>query len=182
MNECRISDLVSEALDMNPWGVCTPLGTLDVPQRIPSMESDSIWIKTIISPNVELGQKEFLGSSLILCMEPQMFIRKSCALNGWMRKYARFHHQNPMIYGSIESPWLDLKWVERKLQSELRFFAALQTLKLTCALTGSDAHSTMDTPKKYGETPGWYLLCARVCLSTPKLINDDDFLQKSTKQ
>jgi hypothetical protein len=136
MDECRISDLVSEALDLDPWGVCAPPGTLDAPQRIPPTESDAIWLKTIVSPNAELGRKELLGSALILCMQPQMSVRKSCALNGWMRRYARFHRQNPTIDGSIEAPWLDLKWVGRKLQSGLGFRAALQTLKLTCALTG----------------------------------------------
>jgi hypothetical protein len=104
MDECRISDLVSEALDLDPWGVCAPPGTLDAPQRIPPTEFDAIWLKMIVSPNAELGRKELLGSALILCMRPQMFVRKSCALNGWMRQYARFHHQNPTIDGSIEAP------------------------------------------------------------------------------
>jgi hypothetical protein len=136
MDEWRISNLVSKALDLDPWGVCAPPGTLDAPQRIPPTESNPIWLKMIISPNPKLGQKEFLGSSLIVCMQPQMSVRKSYALNGWMRRYERFHRQNPRIDGSIEVPWLDLKWFGRKLQSGLRFCATFQTLKLTCALTG----------------------------------------------
>jgi hypothetical protein len=115
--------------------IWTP-GALDVPQRIPPTESDAIWLKTIVSPNAELGRKDLLGSALILCMQPQMSVWKSCALNGWMRRYARFHRQNLTIDGPIEAPWLDLKWVGRKLQSGLGFRATLQTLKLTCALTG----------------------------------------------
>jgi hypothetical protein len=71
MDECRISDLVSEALDLNPWGVCVPPGTLDMPQRIPPMESTAIGLKMIISPNeAKLGQKDLPGSALILCMQP----------------------------------------------------------------------------------------------------------------
>jgi hypothetical protein len=53
-----------------------------------------------------------------------------------MGQYARFHRQNLMIDGSIEAPWLDLKWVGRKLQSGYGSRATLQTLKLACALTG----------------------------------------------
>ena len=56
-----------------------------------------------------------------------------------MRRCARFHHQNSTIDGSIEAPWLDLKWVGRKLQSGYGSRAALQTLKLTCALVGCAA-------------------------------------------
>jgi hypothetical protein len=118
-----------------PGGLRTP-GTMDAPQRIPPTESDAIWLKMIVSPNAELGQKDSPRSALILCMQPQMYVRKSCALNGWMRRYVRFHYQNPTIDGSIEAPWLDLKWVGRKLQSGHGSRAALQTLKLTCALTG----------------------------------------------
>jgi hypothetical protein len=136
MDECRISDMVSEALDLDTWGVCAPPGSLDAPQRIPPMESDAIWLKMIVWPNAELGWKELLKFALILYLKPQTSIRKSCTLNGWMRRYARFHHQNPTIDDSIEAPWLDLKWVVRKLQSRLGFCAALQTLKLTCTLTG----------------------------------------------
>jgi hypothetical protein len=55
MDECQILDLVSEALDLDPWRVCAPPGTLDAPQRIPQTESDAIWLKTIVSPNAELG-------------------------------------------------------------------------------------------------------------------------------
>jgi hypothetical protein len=51
-------------------------------------------------------------------------------------KSARFHHQNLTIDGSIEAPWLDLKWVGRKLQFGYGSRVALQTLKLTCALAG----------------------------------------------
>jgi hypothetical protein len=131
-----MSDLASEVLDLDPWGVCAPPGTLDAPQMIPPTESAAIWLKTIVSPNVELGRKGFPGSVLMLCLQPQMYCRMSCALNDWMRRSARFHHQNLMIDGSIEAPWLDLNWVGRKLQSELGPRAALQTLKLTCALTG----------------------------------------------
>jgi hypothetical protein len=64
MDEFRISYLVSEALDLDPWGVCAPPGTLDAPQRIPPTKSDAIWLKTIVSPNAELGQKELLRSTL----------------------------------------------------------------------------------------------------------------------
>jgi hypothetical protein len=53
-----------------------------------------------------------------------------------MSRSERFHRQNLMIDGSIEAPWMDLKWVGRKLQSGYGSRAALQTLKLTCALTG----------------------------------------------
>jgi hypothetical protein len=70
MDECRISDLVSEALDLDPWGVCAPPGTLDAPQRIPPTESAAIGLKTIVSPNAELGRKDLPGSALILCMQP----------------------------------------------------------------------------------------------------------------
>ena len=61
-------DLVSEALDLDPWGVCAPLGTLDAPQMIPPTEFAAIGLKTIVSPNVELGQKGFPKSSLMLCL------------------------------------------------------------------------------------------------------------------
>jgi hypothetical protein len=104
MDECRISDLASEVLDLDPWGVCAPPGTLDMPQMIPLMESTAIGLKTIVLPNEELGRKGFLGSVLMLCLQPQMYYWKSCALNGWMMRSARFHHQNLMINGSIEAP------------------------------------------------------------------------------
>jgi hypothetical protein len=71
MDECQISDLVSEALDLDPWGVCMPLGTLDAPQRIPPTKSTAIGLKMIVSPNAELGRKDFPGSSLILCIKPK---------------------------------------------------------------------------------------------------------------
>jgi hypothetical protein len=70
MDECRISDLVSKALNLEPWGVCAPPGTLDAPQRIPPTESTAIGLKTIVSPNAELGWKDLPGSALILCMQP----------------------------------------------------------------------------------------------------------------
>ena len=79
-----MSDLVSEALDLDPWGVCAPPKTLDAPQRIPPTKSVAIGLKTIVSPNAELGRKGFPESALILCMQPQMFVQKSCTLNGWM--------------------------------------------------------------------------------------------------
>jgi hypothetical protein len=47
-----------------------PPGTLDAPQRIPPTEFAAIGIKTIVSPNAELGQKDLPGSALILCMQP----------------------------------------------------------------------------------------------------------------
>jgi hypothetical protein len=59
MDECRISDLVFEALDLDPGGVCALPGSLDVPQMIPPIESAAIGLKMIFSPNVELGQKGF---------------------------------------------------------------------------------------------------------------------------
>jgi hypothetical protein len=61
-----MSDMVSEALDLDPWGVCAPPGTLDAPQMIPPTESAAIGLKTIVSPNVELGQEGFPRSALIL--------------------------------------------------------------------------------------------------------------------
>ena len=64
MNDCRISNLIPEALDLDPWGVCAPPGALDAPQRIPPMESVVIWLKTIISPNKEMGRKDLSGSAL----------------------------------------------------------------------------------------------------------------------
>jgi hypothetical protein len=94
-------DLVFEALDLDPWGVCTPLGTLDAPQMIPPMEYSAIGLKMIISPNAELGRKGFPRSSLMLCLQPQMSCRKSCTLNGWMMHPVRFHHQNLMETISI---------------------------------------------------------------------------------
>jgi hypothetical protein len=96
-----MSYLVSEALDLNPWGVCTPLGTLDVPQMIPPIESTAMGLKMIISPNLELGQKGFPRSALMLRLQPQMSCRKSFAPNGWMMRPARFHHQNMIKTGSI---------------------------------------------------------------------------------
>jgi hypothetical protein len=82
MGECRISNLVSKALDLDPWGVCAPPGALDAPQRIPPTEFATIWLKTIVLPNKEMGWKDLSGSALKLCMQHQMFVRKSCALNG----------------------------------------------------------------------------------------------------
>jgi hypothetical protein len=77
-----MSDMVSEALDLDPWGVFTPPRTLNVPQMIPPTKSAAMGLKTIISPNVELGRKGFPRSSLMLHLQPQMSCRKSCALNG----------------------------------------------------------------------------------------------------
>jgi hypothetical protein len=82
MGECRISNMVSKALDLDPWGVCAPPGEMDAPQRIPPMEFATIWLKTIVSPNKEMGRKDLSGSTLKLCMQHQMSVQKSCALNG----------------------------------------------------------------------------------------------------
>jgi hypothetical protein len=71
-----MTDLVSEALDLDPWGVCAPPGTLDAPQMIPPTESAAIGLKTIVSPNAELGRKGFPGSALMLRLQPQMSCRK----------------------------------------------------------------------------------------------------------
>ena len=81
MDECRILDLVSKALDLDPWGFCAPPGALDVTQRITPTKYAAIWIKMIISLNKEIGRKDLFGSSLKLCMQHQMSVRKSCALN-----------------------------------------------------------------------------------------------------
>jgi hypothetical protein len=101
MDEYRISDPVSNALDLDPWGVCAPLGALDAPNRIPPTESAAIWLKTIVSPNKEMGRKDLSESALKLCIQHQMSVQKSCALNGRMGRSARFHRQNLMIDGSI---------------------------------------------------------------------------------
>jgi hypothetical protein len=82
MDEYRISDPVSKALDLDPWGVCAPPGALDVPKRIPPMESAAIWLKMIVLPNKEMGRKDLSGSALKLCMQHQMSVQKSCAVNG----------------------------------------------------------------------------------------------------
>jgi hypothetical protein len=82
MGECRILNLVFEALDLDPWGVCAPPGALDAPQRIPPTKSAAIWLKMIVLPNKEMGRKYLPGSALILCMQHQMSVQKSCALNG----------------------------------------------------------------------------------------------------
>jgi hypothetical protein len=76
MDVCRISDLTPEALDLDPWGVRTPPRTLDAPKRIPPTESTAIWLKTIVSPNKEMGQKDLSGSALKLCMQHQMSVRE----------------------------------------------------------------------------------------------------------
>jgi hypothetical protein len=136
MDVCWISDLTPAALDQDPWGVCAPPGTLNAPKNIPPTESAAIWLKMIVSPDDEMGRKGLSGSALELCMQRQMSVRNNCALNGWMNQSATFHRQNLMIDGSIEAPWLDLKWVGMKLQSGHRSLAALQTLKLACALPG----------------------------------------------
>jgi hypothetical protein len=96
-----MSYLVSQELDLDPWGVCTPPGTLDVPQMIPPMESSSIGLKMTISPNEELGWEGFPRSSLMLRLQPQMSFWKRCSLNGWMMHPTRFHHQNLMESVSI---------------------------------------------------------------------------------
>jgi hypothetical protein len=82
MGECQILNLVSKALDLDPWGVCAPPRALDASQRIPPMESTAIWLKMIVSPNNEMGQKDLSGSALKICMQHQMSVRKSCTLNG----------------------------------------------------------------------------------------------------
>jgi hypothetical protein len=64
MDECRVSDPVSKALDLDPWGVCAPPGALDVPKRIPPTKSAAIWLKTIVLPNNEMGRKDLSGSAL----------------------------------------------------------------------------------------------------------------------
>jgi hypothetical protein len=46
-----MSDMGSEALDLDPWGVFSPPGPLDAPKMIPPMESAAIGLKTIASPN-----------------------------------------------------------------------------------------------------------------------------------
>jgi hypothetical protein len=96
-----MSDMVSKALDLDPQGVCAPPRTLDVPQMIPPTESAAIGLKTIVSPNAELGQKDFPRSALMLRLQPQMSYWKSCALNDWMMCPGRFHRQNLMENGSI---------------------------------------------------------------------------------
>jgi hypothetical protein len=69
MGEYQISNPVSKALDLDPWGVGAPPGALDAPKRIPPTESAAIWLKTIVSPNKEMGQKDLSGSTLKLCMQ-----------------------------------------------------------------------------------------------------------------
>jgi hypothetical protein len=96
-----MSDLVSEALDLDPWGVCAPPGTLDAPQMIPPTESVVIGLETIVSPNAELGREGFPRYALMFRLQPQILCRKSCALNGWMMRPAIFHRQNMMESGSI---------------------------------------------------------------------------------
>jgi hypothetical protein len=96
-----MTDLVSDALDLDPWGVCAPSGSLDVPQMIPPTESVAIGLKTIASPNVELGRKDFPGFALMLRLQPQTSFQKSCTLNGWMMRSEGFHRQNLMESGSI---------------------------------------------------------------------------------
>jgi hypothetical protein len=63
-------------------GVAHLLGELDASQRIPPIEYVAIWLKMIISPNKEMGRKDFPGSALILYMQHQMYVWKSSALNG----------------------------------------------------------------------------------------------------
>jgi hypothetical protein len=64
MDVCRNSDRTSTALDLDPWGVCAPPGTLNAPQKIPPSESAAIWLETIVSSNDEMGRKGLSGSAL----------------------------------------------------------------------------------------------------------------------
>jgi hypothetical protein len=64
MDVCRNSDRTSTTLDLDPWGVCAPPGTLNVPQKIPPLESAAIWLKMIISSNGEMGRKGLSRSTL----------------------------------------------------------------------------------------------------------------------
>jgi hypothetical protein len=86
-----MTDLVSDALDLDPWGVCAPPGSLDAPQMIPPTESSAIGLKMIALPNAELGRKGFPGSALMLRLQPQMSFQKSYTLNGWMMRSEGFH-------------------------------------------------------------------------------------------
>jgi hypothetical protein len=52
------------ALDLDPWGVCAPPGTLNAPHKIPLSESAAIWLETIVSSNDEMGRKGLSGSAL----------------------------------------------------------------------------------------------------------------------
>jgi hypothetical protein len=61
-----MTDLAFDALDLVPWGSVHLLGTLDAPQMIPPIESTTIGLKTIASPNAELGRKGFPRSALML--------------------------------------------------------------------------------------------------------------------
>jgi hypothetical protein len=96
-----MTDLISYALDLDPWGVGAPPGSLNAPQMIPPTESAAIGLKTIASPNAELGQKGFPRSALMLRLQPQMSFQKRCVLNGWMMRSEGFHRQNLMESGSI---------------------------------------------------------------------------------
>jgi hypothetical protein len=125
MDVCRNSDRTSTALDLDPWGVCAPPGTLNAPQKIPPSESAAIWLETIVSSNDEMGRKGLSGSAWNICMQRQMSVRNDCALNSWMNRSARFHRRNLMIDGSMEAPWLDLYWVGTNLQSGHRSIADL---------------------------------------------------------
>jgi hypothetical protein len=69
-------------------------------------------------------------------MQRQMSVWGNCALNGWMDRSTRFHHQNLVVDGSMEAPWLDLYWVGTNLQSGHRSIADLRILKIACALLG----------------------------------------------
>jgi hypothetical protein len=64
MDVCRNSDRTSTTLDLDPWGVCAPPGTLNAPQKIPPSESAAIWLETIVSSNDEMGRKGLSGSAL----------------------------------------------------------------------------------------------------------------------
>jgi hypothetical protein len=129
MDVCRNSDRTSTTLDLDPWGVCAPLGTLNVPQKIPPTESAAIWLETIVSSNDEMGRKGFSDLPWNICMQRQMSVQNDCALNSWMNRSARFHRRNLMIDGSMEAPWLDLYWVGMNLQSGHRSTADLESSK-----------------------------------------------------
>jgi hypothetical protein len=63
-----MTNLVSDAVDLIPWGSAHLLGSLDVPHMTPPTKSSTIGLKTITSPNAELGQKGFPRSSVMLCL------------------------------------------------------------------------------------------------------------------
>jgi hypothetical protein len=125
MDVCRNSDRTSTALDLDPWGVCAPPGTLNAPQKIPPSESAAIWLETIVSSNDEMGRKGLSRSALEHLHATPNVCPEQLRLNGWMDRSARFHRRNLMIDGSMEAPWLDLYWVGTNLQSGHRSIADL---------------------------------------------------------